>query len=232
MWSTPDRDRHKTDTVGGTLSIRAGLPPVLRKLVNRIQAGEFVDMVELLPDRMGIATAPLFTEDKDDKQAMKSKRRQVTNILEWVQCYSIYVKIGVRTMAYRSTCVPISVDDAIQKIVTTGRRTLLAKIDIKSAFRIIQVHPADRHLLAMEWKGAIYVDTCLLFGVRSALKLFNVMADLLQWILLHQGVSCILHYLDDYRRIFEVRSSSIGILYTTAIQRRIKLSNFIHFNMI
>ena len=89
-------------------------------------------------------------------------------------------------------------DDAIQKIVTAGRGTLLAKIDIKSAFRFIPVHPADRHLLAMEWKGAIYVDTCLPFGLRSAPKLFNVMADLLEWILLHQGVSCILHYLDDY----------------------------------
>ena len=91
--STPDRDGHKTDTVGATLSIGAGLPPVPRKLVNRIQAGEFVDMAELLPDRMGITTAPLFTEDKDDKQAMKSKGRQVTNILEWVQCYSIYVAV-------------------------------------------------------------------------------------------------------------------------------------------
>ena len=50
----------------------------------------------------------------------------------------------------------------------------------------------------MEWKGAIYIDTCLPFGLRSAPKLFNVMADLLEWILLHQGVSCILHYLDDY----------------------------------
>ena len=61
-----------------------------------------------------------------------------------------------------------------------------------SAFRLIPVHPADRHLLAMEWKGAIYIDTFLLFGLRSAPKLFNVS------LLLHQGVSCILHYLDDY----------------------------------
>ena len=60
------------------------------------------------------------------------------------------------------------------------------------------MHPADRHLLAMEWRGGVYIDTCLPFGLRSALKLFNVMADLLEWILQHQGVSFLLHYLDDF----------------------------------
>ena len=72
----------------------------------------------------------------------------------------------------------VSVDDAIREIITLGRGTLLAKIDIKSAFRLLPVHPADRHLLAMEWQGSLFIDTCLPFGLRSAPKLFNVMADL------------------------------------------------------
>ena len=92
----------------------------------------------------------------------------------------------------------ITVDDAISRIITLGRGTLLAKIDIQSAFRLIPVHTADRHLLTMEWKGAVYFDTCLPFGLRSAPKLFNMLADLLQWILLNQGVSLLIHYLDDY----------------------------------
>ena len=50
----------------------------------------------------------------------------------------------------------------------------------------------------MEWKHSIYVDTCLPFGLRSAPKLFNIMADLLAWILGHQGVSNLMHYLDDF----------------------------------
>ena len=92
----------------------------------------------------------------------------------------------------------ISVDDAIRQIITLGQGTLLAKIDIKSAFQLIPVHPADRHLLAMEWQGAIYIDTCLPFGLCSAPKLFNVLADLLEWILLNQGVTFLLHYLDQF----------------------------------
>ena len=34
-----------------------------------------------------------------------------------------------------------------------GPGTLLAEVDIKSAYCIIPVHPADRHLLGMSWKG-------------------------------------------------------------------------------
>ena len=54
----------------------------------------------------------------------------------------------------------MTIDDAIQNIITLGPGTLLAKIDIRSAFRLIPVHPADRHLLAMKWKGALYIDSC------------------------------------------------------------------------
>ena len=92
----------------------------------------------------------------------------------------------------------ITVDDAINKILELGPNTLMAKIDIKSAFRLLPVHPADRHLLAMEWRNKIFIDTCLPFGLRSAPKLFNILADLLSWISMTKGVSFSIHYLDDF----------------------------------
>ena len=79
-----------------------------------------------------------------------------------------------------------------------GRGSLLAKIDVRSAFRLLPVHPADRHLLAMSWRSKVFIDTCLPFGLRSSPKLFNILADLLAWILNHQGVEPLLHYLDDF----------------------------------
>ena len=75
----------------------------------------------------------------------------------------------------------ITIDDAINGILRSGPNTLLAKIDIKSAFRLLPVHPADRHLLAIEWKNSIFIDACLPFGLRSAPKLFNILADLLSY---------------------------------------------------
>ena len=92
----------------------------------------------------------------------------------------------------------ITIDDAINKILELGPNTLMAKLDIKSAFRLLPVHPADRHLLAMEWQKGIYIDTCLPFGLRSAPKLFNILADLLSWTIVQRGVSFSFHYLDDF----------------------------------
>ena len=47
-------------------------------------------MAELLPDRLGISTGPV---NRDDKQTIKPRRHQVTNILEWIQCFGIYVAV-------------------------------------------------------------------------------------------------------------------------------------------
>jgi len=90
------------------------------------------------------------------------------------------------------------VDTAIRHILSLGPGSLLAELDVKSAFRLLPVHVADRHLLAMRWNNQIYIDTCLSFGLQSAPKLFNVLADLLSWILIQQGISPLIHYLDDF----------------------------------
>ena len=66
-----------------------------------------------------------------------------------------------------------SVDDAVAILLHLGKGALMAKIDLKSAFRMIPVHRADWDLLGMHWRGQYYVDTCLPFGLRSAPFLFN-----------------------------------------------------------
>ena len=73
----------------------------------------------------------------------------------------------------------ISIDDVSRVIASFGRGTLLAKIDIRSAYRIVPVHPDDRPLLGMHWKGQLYMDTCLLFGLWLAPRIFTAVADML-----------------------------------------------------
>jgi len=77
------------------------------------------------------------------------------------------------------TLTYVTIDDAILSILQSGRNTILAKVDIKSAFRLLSVHTADRHLLEMRWRGNVYIDHCIPFGLRLAPKLFNILADLL-----------------------------------------------------
>ena len=55
-----------------------------------------------------------------------------------------------------------------------------------------------RWLFGMVWDRALFVDTVLPFGLRSAPKLFNAVADVVEWILRQAGVVNILHYLDDF----------------------------------
>ena len=54
-----------------------------------------------------------------------------------------------------------SVDAVVEKILDLGRNALLAKLDIKQAYRMIPVHPQDRLLLGMEWEEYVYVDKYL-----------------------------------------------------------------------
>ena len=69
-----------------------------------------------------------------------------------------------------------------------GPGTQLAKIDIKGAYRIIPVHLDNRPLSGMLWEEQLYVDAALPFGLRSAPKLFNAVADALEWIAKHLGI--------------------------------------------
>ncbi len=79
-----------------------------------------------------------------------------------------------------------------------GGMAEMAKFDTESAYRLVPVHPEDRPLLGMAWKEKVYIDTAIPFGLRSAPKIFNAVADALQWIFRSQGVNSVLHYLDDF----------------------------------
>ena len=76
-----------------------------------------------------------------------------------------------------------TVDDAVELISRYGTGTILAKIDLKAAFRMVPIDPKDWDLLGMKWQGSFYLDTCLPFGLRSAPYLFNHFAEALHWIL-------------------------------------------------
>lgn len=91
-----------------------------------------------------------------------------------------------------------TVDDAVRLIQQLGHGAQLVKLDIKDAYRIVPVHPNDYHLLGIRWKGSTYIDRALPFGLRSAPKIFNAIADIIAWVLGSIGIHQQLHYLDDF----------------------------------
>ena len=88
------------------MAVGAGLPPIPRPLVARIESGAFIEMSELLPEHLGN-----FTGETSDRG--KSKRHAVTDILEWVQCFGIYIAVLTRKhperipdlIAYQTTII-------------------------------------------------------------------------------------------------------------------------------
>ena len=91
------------------------------------------------------------------------------------------------------------VDDVIQMCQDLGSGALMAKIDLKNAFRLCPVHKEDWHLLGIHWHNQFYIDKCLPFGLRSAPYLFNLVAEALEWISRNYfAVQHCFHYLDDF----------------------------------
>ena len=44
-----------------------------------------------------------------------------------------------------------------------GKGALMEKFDVEAAYRNIAVHPTDRYLLGMKWRGQYYVDVVVCF---------------------------------------------------------------------
>ena len=67
----------------------------------------------------------------------------------------------------------ISVADIASVVLSLGQGTLLAKSDIKHAYRQVPIHPDDWLLLGMRWNGQLFCDATLPFGLRSAPIIFS-----------------------------------------------------------
>eukprot|EP00731_Ephydatia_muelleri_P011300 Em0006g194a len=89
-------------------------------------------------------------------------------------------------------------DHAVALLSQYGQDALMAKIDLKAAFRLIPVQAADWVHLGICWRRQFYVDTCLPFGLRSAPALFNHYAEALDSIMANNYGAQLLHYLDDF----------------------------------
>ncbi|GAV06389.1 hypothetical protein RvY_16396 [Ramazzottius varieornatus] len=92
-----------------------------------------------------------------------------------------------------------SVDDACNMLQTVGKGALMAKEDVKAAFRLIPVRPLDWPLLGYMVSGSYYFDVVLPFGCRSSPFLFCLFSYAVHWILEHHTQHHnILHYVDDF----------------------------------
>ena len=92
-----------------------------------------------------------------------------------------------------------TINDAISILKKLGKGCFLAKTDIKSAFRIIPVHPLEYPLPGIKWDNQYYFDRCLAMGLKSSCAIFETFSSSLEWLATqHLHASAVIHILDDF----------------------------------
>ena len=63
------------------------------------------------------------------------------------------------------------INEALSMVKMSGQGCLLAKLDLKNAYRTIPVNPNDCSLLGMFWEDQFYLEAELPFDLRLAPKI-------------------------------------------------------------
>ena len=81
------------EAVAAPFFLSQAFGPVPEKLVKRIQALDFIDMADLLPDNLELKRRGDNSTDKEASNTGKRRPREVSQLLTWVQCFITYVAI-------------------------------------------------------------------------------------------------------------------------------------------
>ena len=80
-----------------TVLFRGRIPPIQPKLHNNVTKGHYVDMAELCPKHL-----EALNEAEDDHiKSSRSKLKDISSILNWVQAFSIYVAVLPKDQPHR-----------------------------------------------------------------------------------------------------------------------------------
>lgn len=105
-----------------------------------------------------------------------------------------------------------SFDKVLDTISGIGRGAQLARMDIKSAFRLLILHPDEFDLFGFKFKGQFFFDKCLPMGCSASCALFEIFSCFLEWTIKYiTRKESIEHYLDDF--LFVGRPGTTDCLY-------------------
>jgi len=89
----------------------------------------------------------------------------------------------------------------------------MVKTVVKSAFRIIPIHPAEFSLLGIKWDNMYYFDRCLAMGLSSSCAIFESFSTALEWLSInHLGARAVVPILDDFLFIAKSKEKCVGDL--------------------
>ena len=71
------------------------------------------------------------------------------------------------------------------------------KVDLSRAFRCFPADPLSYPLLGLQWKGQIYVDTCVPFGVRTGCMICQRVTNSISHVMKRDHGCVLVNYIDD-----------------------------------
>lgn len=71
----------------------------------------------------------------------------------------------------------VRVVDTTWEVVAQAGGAVMAKVDVRSAYCVLSILPADRWVLGMLWDNALFIDASFPFGLRSAPTIFRDLVD-------------------------------------------------------
>ncbi len=90
--------------------------------------------------------------------------------------------------------------DSATKILTPG--CFMAKIDLKSAYRSVQISPASQKVTGLKWtvggKTVYFYDKKLCFGASRAPAIFHRLSQAVRRMMSRKGIHGIVAYIDDF----------------------------------
>ena len=127
-------------------------PKVIADYLNEeLQEGRIVGPVD--PKAVGVHTSPFGVIPKCNKPG---KWRLIVKLSS---PSALSINDGIDHI--QSSLHYSGLNEALAMINRLGKGSLLAKLDIKNAYRLIPVHPDDRPLLGMKWDGDVFLDAAL-----------------------------------------------------------------------
>jgi hypothetical protein len=154
-------------------------------LVEEVLAGRVEGPFARRPDDL-VRIVPMGSVPKDEH-----KRRVILN-------YSAPEGASVNEEIEKLECQLDHFDRVMAMMGELPPDTMMIKIDVKSAFRLVPVVKEDRALLGMEWKGVFYRDNCLPFGLSSSPPLWERISRALEWVIRRFVTPHAAHYVDDF----------------------------------
>ena len=137
--------------------------------------------------------SPFLTREKSN-----ASHRRVIIDLSWPKDAS--VNLGVDKNSYLALDFQLTfptVDDIIDAINDVGRGACLYKVDISRAFHHVMIDPFDYDLLGLKWRDVTFFDTCLLFGSRHGMQIFQRLSDAVRFMMRRDGFD-VVNYVDDF----------------------------------